>query len=96
MLLGQCQSTRMNTPSSPLNRPSGPPGDPGPPGIDYIHLPAIGVSSPQSVEKIEVIKLQWDYIAGSECMRRVEIWQHNHLLASREYSIGLAGPPGPA
>lgn len=45
----------------------------GPKGADG----AIDVPSPQSVEKIEVIKLQWEFLCGSHIMRRIEIWHSN-------------------
>ena len=80
----------MNTPTSFFAGPV------GPPGMHPMPLASIGVPSPQSVEQIQVIKLEWDYLAGSVWMRRVEIWQHNQLLASREYSLGAPGPDGPA
>ena len=71
---------------------SGPDGTPGPVGPD---LQDIGVPSPQSVEKIEVIKLEWEFLSGCQIMRRIEIWHSNLCIASSESSIGISGPSGP-
>lgn len=70
---------------------SGPDGTPGQVGPD---LQGIGVPSPQSVEKIEVIKLQWEFLSGCQIMRRIEIWHSNLCIASSESSIGITGHSG--
>lgn len=74
--------------------PVGPPGEPGLGPVGPVGPPG-PITSPQSVETIEVIKLQWEYLIGSQVMNRVEIWHNGYCIASRDYSVGLVGATGP-
>lgn len=77
--------------------PAGKDGTPGPPGewrqpVD----PRIGIPSPHSVTQIQVTQLRWEYLAGSEIMEHVEIWNNGQRIATSDRSIGITGACGSA
>lgn len=54
-----------------------------------------GIPSPQSAELVQVIRLRWEFIRGSEVIERLEFWDRGSCQASRERSIGVTGSTGP-